>query len=320
MSTIWMALAATCLKLLLVPSYHSTDFEVHRNWLAITHSLPLKEWYLENTSPWTLDYPPLFAWFQKLLAVPAPLVDPLIVDVTGGLNHDSPLAVLYMRMTVMFSDVLLFYSIHHFTRHLPSAKRLIASGAIIFSPGLIMVDHIHFQYNGILLGLLIFSISLIRSGQDLLGGILFAVLVCSKHLFVVAGPVYFIYLLRHYCRGPRKFLRFAALAVSVLTVIVVAFGPFIYYKQIPQVMGRLFPFGRGLTHAYWAPNAWALYNSVDKVMTVLARRMGFSVLEKAGALTGGLVGETGGHAILPKVRNSDKTVGTLLLDREKIHE
>ncbi|KAK3024727.1 hypothetical protein RJ639_044164 [Escallonia herrerae] len=62
----WLALFATCTKLFLVPTYHITDFEVHRHWVALTYTIPLPQWYSKETSPWTLDYLPFFAHSEHL--------------------------------------------------------------------------------------------------------------------------------------------------------------------------------------------------------------------------------------------------------------
>lgn len=59
-----------------------------------------------------------------------------------------------------------------------------------------------------------------------------------------------------------------------LVPFVVAWGPFIVVggvKGVGQMLGRLFPFGRGLIHDYWAPNFWALYYFGDKILAFVLK-------------------------------------------------
>ncbi|KAK0468323.1 glycosyltransferase family 57 protein [Desarmillaria tabescens] len=298
---------STALKLLLFPAYRSTDFEVHRNWLAITHSLPISQWYYDTTSEWTLDYPPFFAYFEKLLSIPASFIDPKIVDL-NNLNYDSWSVIAYQRFTVLATELVLGAALLRFVRDAvdPRMQRII-SASLFLHPGFLIVDHMHFQYNGFMFGILLWSILMARNGNRLASGILFAVLLNFKHIYMYLAPAYFVYLLGSYCfssSGEIQIKNFLSLANSVIAVFLVSLGPFLVMGQLPQLLSRLFPFTRGLNHAYWAPNVWALVTFADRVLLRYARRVGADmVINEPGVISAsrGLVGDTV-FAVLPNVQ------------------
>ncbi|CAM9225291.1 unnamed protein product, partial [Heterosigma akashiwo] len=281
----WLFVVATSMKLLLFPTYKSTDFEVHRNWLAITYSLPLKDWYFEDTSQWTLDYPPFFAYFEWVLSQFAQLIDPKIVTTLSSEPYDTPQTVLFQRTTVILSDILLLIGCVKAASSFAQTplQRLVCTGLILLSPVLFMIDHIHFQYNGFLLGILLLSLGCLGDNQPVIGGALYAALLMLKHLYLPLAPLYFLYLLRNYVLADTwgngaasKATRLVLLGGAVLAVFAAALGPVLLAGGSPlaaaaQLAARLFPFQRGLVHAYWAPNAWALYLGADRLALAALR-------------------------------------------------
>lgn len=216
--------------------------------------------------------------------------------VVNNLNYDSWQAIYFQRATVIATELVLVFALdqsvfcvsfirtedqrtnvydHRYIKSIPNtSKHLahIASLSIVLSPGLLIIDHIHFQYNGFLYGVLILSMVWARKQSTLLySAIAFASLLCLKHIYLYLSLAWFVYLLRVYCLDPKSILRprigdTIKLGISVLTVFGLAFGPFAYWNQLFQLKDRLFPFSRGLTHAYWAPNVWALYAFADRIL------------------------------------------------------
>ncbi|RMZ74794.1 hypothetical protein DV737_g5738, partial [Chaetothyriales sp. CBS 132003] len=307
-----VAIVSAALKVLLFPAYRSTDFEVHRNWLAITHSLPAKQWYYEATSEWTLDYPPAFAAFEWLLSLPASIVDPAMLQISN-LGYSSWSTIAYQRTTVILSELVLVAALQAYVSCSAAATKRQAHAvalSILLSPGLLIIDHIHFQYNGVLYGILIASIVLIRRPSTMwLGGALFALLLSLKHIYLYLAPAYFVYLLRACVLDPAAGIlpprlqlgNIAKLGASLVAIFGTALAPFACWGQLSQLKSRLFPFSRGLCHAYWAPNIWALYSFADRVLIAAAPYLGMDVNGEAiNSVTRGLVGDTA-FAVLPNI-------------------
>lgn len=140
--------------------------------------------------------------------------------------------------------------------------------SLILTPSFTIVDFIHFQYNSMLFGLLLLSILHIDK-QPLLGAFLFSCLLCFKHIFLYVAPAFIVFLFRKMVLVDYTKISFygtLTLSIATLAPFFFSFFPFIITSNLSNILQRLFPFQRGLTHAYWAPNFWALYSSFDRIL------------------------------------------------------
>lgn len=289
--------------------------------------------------------------FEFLLAIVAHLFNlntPLILSEKGIRDETT---IVFQKISVIASDIVYYYAAYKLCQHVsqvsgrnsikgktendtrekgetkPDGQSLIdaiyqpdkSSGIVmllLLQPGLFMVDHIHFQYNGLLSGVFLLVMANIIEGKYITASFWFATLLNMKHIYLYCAPAIGMYLLASYCLCKsndgsyrlRGFVRKTSLlGATVLLVFAITYAPFADVRSLKQILVRLFPFKRGLTHAYWAPNFWSLYNLADKVLATafkdsLQVRFDIDSISRGKSIssTSGLVQEYE-HLFLPSI-------------------
>lgn len=197
---------------------------------------------------------------------------------------------MYMRFTVLIMDLLVYFSVIWILapRLIVSKQELEAERQrrriiimALVQPAIILIDHGHFQYNTVSLGLALWSFHFMTLSTNpfthtegsysfvgpIIGSIIFSLALNFKQMELYHAPAVFAYLLgRCFSQNNEGTslntrivgAKFCALGITVITTFALLWFPFAIYPRgnedtiklhidgLTQVIKRLFPFERGL--------------------------------------------------------------------------
>nr|XP_002129715.1 dolichyl pyrophosphate Man9GlcNAc2 alpha-1,3-glucosyltransferase-like [Ciona intestinalis] len=253
------------------------DYEAQRHWQEITFNLPIQDWYtnssLNDLQYWGLDYPPLTAYHSYVCGWLASKIDMDWVKLGDSRGIESNQHKLFMRITVLVADFIIFYTaVFAISRICKRDDKTTNNGRAllllgVFYPGLVLIDHGHFQYNCISLGFMLWMVFCFERDSDVLGSVAFCLALNYKQMELYhALPVFFFLLGKALSRPWDKcILKLAQLGITVILSFVILWLPFLSsFESITQVVGRLFPFNRGLFEDKVA-NVWCSISPVIKI-------------------------------------------------------
>ena len=270
------------------------DFEAQRHWMELTVHLPIGDWYWYDTGYWGLDYPPLTAYVSWVCGVASHyIVGPESVALEASRGIEDPTHKAFMRGTVLVLDLLVYGTAVWYATYEAGAgnnnrntKSLWTILVTLCQPAILLIDHGHFQYNTVALGLSIASFSfLVQSefGACVWGGFFFSLALNFKQMTLYYAPAVFFYLLGRCCAANakskssrwRSFVsRILWLGGVVLFTFYVLWEPFVKYapssehssiqptplERLAHVLRRIFPFERGLFEGK-VSNLWCALNT-----------------------------------------------------------
>ncbi|KFQ16103.1 Dolichyl pyrophosphate Man9GlcNAc2 alpha-1,3-glucosyltransferase [Leptosomus discolor] len=261
------------------------DYEAQRHWQEITYNLPIRQWYF-NTSDnnllyWGLDYPPLTAYHSLVCAYVAKLINPDWIALHTSRGYESQPHKLFMRTTVFVADLLVYIPaviLYCFSLKETSTKKkasiwgVCIALCILLYPGLILIDHGHFQYP-LSLGFALWGVLCLSYDWDLLGSVAFCLALNYKQMELYHSLPFFCYLLgKCFKKGLKG--KGSALLIKIAGIVVASFAvcwlPFCTdMEQIMQVLRRLFPIDRGFSIRSVA-NIWCSLSVLIKIKNIVS--------------------------------------------------
>ncbi|KAI0837749.1 glycosyltransferase family 57 protein [Hypoxylon sp. FL0890] len=221
------------------------DYEAQRHWMEITTHLPISQWYFHDLEWWGLDYPPLTAYHSWLLGKVGSLIDPSWFALYTSRGLDDPTLKVFMRATVIVSEYLIYIPaavifVRRYSRLFGVAQwtASVALVAILMQPATILIDHVHFQYNTVMLGFVLASMSSMVAGRYMWASIFFVAALGFKQMALYYAPAVFAFLLGS-CTFPRinvgRLMGIAAVTLASFVVLV-----------LPIIIGALYDASRGI--------------------------------------------------------------------------
>lgn len=127
------------------------------------------------------------------------LFEPQAVELVSSRGYESPSSMRMLRQTVLASDATTFVPAALAAAAVFSSaaagQRLGVLAALLFSPALVLIDHGHFQYNCIGLGLAAGSAAAAAAGANSLSALLFSLSLNHKQMGLYFAPAFFAFLL-----------------------------------------------------------------------------------------------------------------------------
>ncbi|ORX74683.1 ALG6, ALG8 glycosyltransferase [Linderina pennispora] len=233
-----IALPTTLLFSLLACHPCSADYEAQRHWMEITTHLAPSEWYFYDLQYWGLDYPPLTAFQSWLCGAVANLIDPSWVALLQSRGIETAESKMFMRASVIAFEFAIYVPavvVLFMSRHQKVSRCL-------SKPCLTLIDNGHFQYNSVMLGLLVWSVCFAMQGRYVAMAIAFSCSLLFKQMALYYAPAVFFYLLAKCFQRRHGLALFIKLGVAVVATFAVVLSPWITSPdQLMQILVRVFP-------------------------------------------------------------------------------